>query len=129
MLLTTSATAPIIATGPRNFGRRSNVYPVIINREEYETGSRDVDLYLYGGGWAQEMRLRNENGVWGAWGPFASETTWELSPGSGISEVFVELRNGGSVLEASDTIVLNDPGDVFGDGFESGGLSSWDDPP
>lgn len=109
------------------FGRRGNVYPVVINREAYETDSRDVDLYIYGSGWAQEMRLRNENGNWSAWGPFASETTWELSPGSGISEVFVELRNGGSVLEASDTIVLDDLGEVFSDGFESGELLGWED--
>jgi len=48
----------------QNFGRRNFVYPVVINREAYESSSRDVSLYIYGSGFAVDMRIRNDAGTW-----------------------------------------------------------------
>jgi uncharacterized protein YkwD len=111
----------------QNFGARSGGYPVVINREAYETTSRTVDLYLYGTGWASEMRIRNDCGSFGSWQAFSADVTgWELCSGNGEREVFVEIRNGGTVRSASDTILLNAPLDVvFTDGFESGDMDAW----
>lgn len=96
----------------QNFGRRSYVFPVVINREACQTHSRNVQLYLYGMNWAVDMRLRNGNDPWTDWQAFSSDiAVWELSSGSSIKEVFAEIRNGaGTVLSMSDTIVLVDEG-------------------
>lgn len=112
----------------QNFGMRSAVYPVVIEREAYETATRDVNLYLYGSGWADEMRVRNGNGSWTSWQPFSANVVWQLSVGGGIKEVFVEIRRGGTVRSASDTIVSTDtfdPHQVFPDGFETGNTAAW----
>ncbi len=93
----------------QNFGRRSGVYPVVIDREAATAPSRDVDLYLYGSGWAAEMRIRNAEEAWGDWQPFAADVAWTLSPGNGTRTVEVEIRNGATVYGASDTIELDAP--------------------
>jgi uncharacterized protein YkwD len=110
----------------QNFGRRSNVYPVVINREAFMTTDRNVSLYLYGTGWAIDMRIRNENGTWSTWQPFGADGGWTLSSGSGVKTVTVEIRNGVmSVLTQSDTIMLDQGDRVFEDGFESGDVTMW----
>jgi len=87
------------------FGRRNDVFPVIIDQEAAQTSDRFVDLDLYGEGWASEMRLRNESGTWTLWQPFASEVSRELTPGEGVHEVSVEIRSASGVVKAaSDTI-------------------------
>lgn len=105
-----TANGPYYHYWTQNFGRRSDVMPIIINREAYETGRRQVALYLYGQGWAQAVRLRNENGFWSAWQPFTAELTWTLSNGNGLKTVFVELSSGvngtGMIRSANDTIWL-----------------------
>ena len=128
----TSCTPNVFNEGPftrywtQNFGRRNAVYPVVIAREAHLVESRDVELYLYGSGWADDMRLRNESGAWTDWQPFASDVGWQLSAGSGTKTVTVELSNGTSVLTFSDTVQLEDSGElVFADGFESGTTSFW----
>jgi len=130
--VSSSCTPNIFNEGPffrywtQDFGGRNAVYPLVIAREAYLTESRDVDLYLYGSGWADDMRLRNETGAWTDWLTFASNLPWQLSSGSGTKTVTVELRNGATVLTSSDTIILDDNGElVFSDDFESGGTSSW----
>lgn len=126
--------ATVFDSGPylhywtQNFGVRSIVYPVIINREALSTASRFVDLYLYGTGWASEMRIRNENGSWTDWEAFASDVAWELSQGVGTKTVYVEIRQGATVRAANDSIVSNDVyGDplIFSDDFETGDMSKW----
>ena len=62
----------------QNFGRRNFVYPVVINREAYESTSRDVSLYIYGDGFAVDMRIRNDAGTWTDWMPYATNTSWTL---------------------------------------------------
>lgn len=113
-------TADVFNQGPyrsywtQNFGRTSGdtAYPVIINREALETTDIHVALYLYGAGFATEMRIRNAGGEWTSWQPFMTEVSWVLSFGDGLKEVFVEIRNTArignprAVYSASDTITL-----------------------
>lgn len=124
--------ADLTGSGPyfrywtQNFGRRAGVYPVVINREAFMTTERNVSLYVYGTGWAVDMRIRNEVGPWSAWQPFSSDAAWTLSSGSAVKTVTVEIRNGVlSVLSQSDTIMLDQGDLVFEDGFESGDVSQW----
>lgn len=108
-------TADAFGKGPyfhywtQDFGRINTVYPIVINREAYQSGTRSVNLYVYGAGWAQDMRLRNEDGSWTAWQPYNADVPWTLSAGSGAKTVQVELRNGSTVRTASDTIILVEP--------------------
>ncbi len=122
---TSSANGPYSHYWTQNFGLRNNVYPVIIERESFDTADPQVELYLYGSGWALDMRLRNEAGTWTPWQPFATNVAWILSPGDGTKTVNVELRNGATVRSASDTIVLTGSDFIFGDGFETGDTSAW----
>lgn len=111
----------------QNFGRVTSVFPVVINREAYETASANVALYLYGSGSFSQMRIRNEAGLFTPWMPFATNVAWQLSLSAGVKTVEVELGNGGGPLSSAvDTIVLTGVFDqVFSDGFESGDISSW----
>jgi uncharacterized protein YkwD len=92
----------------QNFGRRSGVYPVVIDREASSTTSTTVDLYVYGAGWAQETRFSNDGATWSAWETYDPNKTWTLSGGAGTRTVYAEIRNGFS-LQASDTIYLDTP--------------------
>jgi uncharacterized protein YkwD len=93
----------------QNFGRIESVMPVVIEREVYETTSREVNLYVYGASWAVEMRFRNEAGPWSAWQSYAADVAWTLSSGNGVKSVSAEIRDSnGETRSASDTIVLNE---------------------
>jgi uncharacterized protein YkwD len=118
---------PFFRYWTQNFGRRNLGFPLVIEREAFATGSRNVNLYVYGSGWAQEMRLRNESGPWTSWMPYATNVAWQLSAGGGQKTVSVELRQGSQVRSAADTIHLTGAplDDIFTDGFESGGVGAW----
>jgi len=88
----------------QDFGRRANVYPLIINRDAANTNSTQVSIYIYGT-WS-EIRLRNDNGAWGAWQPFQNNLTWTLDALSGTRAVNAEVRSGGTTIATSDTIYL-----------------------
>jgi subtilisin family serine protease/uncharacterized protein YkwD len=88
----------------QDFGRRNNVYPLVVNREAAQTDSRHVSLYIYGN-W-QEMRLRNDSGDWTAWQPFQAALSWTLNVGVGEHAVGAEMRSGGTTAASSDTIYL-----------------------
>jgi hypothetical protein len=90
----------------QDFGRRSTVYPIVINLEYAQTTSPDVQLYIYGQGLWSEMRLRNDEGAWGPWQPFQPRLNWRLNWVKGIRTVTVELRNGSQTTQSSDTIEL-----------------------
>jgi hypothetical protein len=91
----------------QNFGRRGDVYPIVINREAATTTDRHVALYIYGSGSWAEMRLRNNQESWGAWQPFRSELGWELPRTRGEHTIWVELRSGSRTTTSSDSIHLN----------------------
>ena len=40
-----------------------------------------------------EVRFANENGVWAAWQPYATQKTWTLSPNAGAKGVFAQVRD------------------------------------
>ena len=97
---------PFFRYWTQNFGSRSGVFPVVIEREAHETDQQTVDLYVYGAGWAQEMRFSNDRSTWSAWEGFSSNRQWNLSSGNGTKTVWAQLRNGTTVREASDTILF-----------------------
>jgi uncharacterized protein YkwD len=88
----------------QDFGRRSGVYPLVINREAASTATRHVSLYIYGS-WS-EMRLRNDSGAWTDWQPFQTQSSWMLGGGLGVHSVTAELRKSGETATSSDAINL-----------------------
>ncbi len=91
----------------QDFGARSNIYPVVIEREEFATASSTVDLYIYGSGWASQMMVSNSATFAGAsWEAFASDKTWALEPGLGTKTVYVKLKSGATERTYSDSIVV-----------------------
>jgi hypothetical protein len=94
--------------GSRRDDQGDPVYPLVINNEAWSTTSAQVDLYLHGGGWANEMRFRNENGAWSPWEPFSANKSWTLACGT-PAKVYAEIKQGSMVLEASDEIHLDVP--------------------
>lgn len=90
----------------QTFGCRWNTYPVVINGEAATTTSPTVSLYIYGAGWAEQMRLSNDSVNWTEWRPYTTNYAWTLAPGSGERTVFVQLRHGTTIYQSSDTIVL-----------------------
>lgn len=90
----------------QNFGRRNDVYPLIIEREAYQTTSTTVSLYLYGPGPGAEMRFCNAGGRWSDWMPYNPDSTWTLSAGVGLKTVLAEIRSGSTIYSASDSITL-----------------------
>jgi uncharacterized protein YkwD len=114
----------------QNFGRRASAYPVVIAREAYQTAACGVPLYLYGSGFATQMRFSNDGGQnWSSWQTFNANPTWTLSGAAGtVATVNAEIRNGsGTVRSASDSIRLGTscgggggevPPSIFKHGFE-----------
>lgn len=90
-----------------DYGSRYDVYPVVINREAAATTTRSVSLYVYGAGWAQQMRFRNESGTWSNWEAYTPDRAWTLSCGTGAKTVAAEIARGAEVRSYSDTILLN----------------------
>lgn len=104
-------TSPLFRYWTQNFGRRNSVFPVVIDREAHDTPSTTVNLYLYGQGWAEEMRFSTDGCTWSGWETFSSETPWVLDGGGGNKTILSQIRSGGTVLESSDSIVLEAPCD------------------
>jgi uncharacterized protein YkwD len=122
----TSNNGPYVNYWTQNFGSRNGVYPVVINREAFETTSLNVSLYVYGPGNATQMRFSNDGTNWSAWMPFTTTTTWTLSGGNGVKTVFSQVQASGTV-SASDTIQLSGQIEdlLFANGFENGTTTSW----
>lgn len=99
------ANAPYRYYWVQNFGTDANVFPVVIENEAAITDSPQVTIYVYGEGWAADMRVRNDQDAWGEWQPFQTELSWELPQTEGLHTVEVELRDAtGQVRSASDDI-------------------------
>ncbi len=92
----------------QNFGVRQDVYPVVINGEAQTTTQSTVSLYIYGQGWAQDMRIGNDPAFVGAaWQPYTSTLAWNLAPGQGERAVYVQLRKSLTETQTvSDTIFV-----------------------
>lgn len=114
--LNSDCTADTFNNGPyyhywsQDFGARSTVFPVVIEREAHSTTSTSVALYVYGTGWASQMRFSNDGATWSAWQTFNPNKTWTLSGGGGPKTVYAQIKNSsGTVRQASDTIYLDAP--------------------
>lgn len=88
----------------QNFGRRSQVYPLVIDGEAAKTGRCEVSVYIYGS-W-DEMRLRNDSEAWTDWRPFQSSFRWDLGYGEGERTVTAEMRRQDQSAAGSDSIDL-----------------------
>lgn len=93
----------------QDFGRRADVYPLVINREASAVQNRTVNLYIYGQNTWSEIRLRNDDRPWGNWQPFQSEVSWTLENLPGMRTVWIELRQGAQTYITNDTILYNPP--------------------
>ncbi len=98
---------PLYRYWTQDFGRRAGVYPVVIDREAPSTTMTSVDLYVYGTGFAQDMRFSNDGSTWSAWEAYQTDKAWTLAGGAGVKTVYAQIRNGMTVLQASDTIYLD----------------------
>ena len=92
----------------QDFGARSGIYPIVINREAAETDDRNVSLYVYGNTatWT-EMRLKNAGLTWTSWMPFQNNVAWQLPDAVGTHTVTAELRKGSTTASSSDSIYLS----------------------
>lgn len=102
---------PYVYYWTQNFGRRTNVYPVVIERELAETSERTVDLYVYGPSNAVSMRFSNDGTSWSGWVAYTPDYTWELSGSSGLKTVYSQVstgaNGGGTIYSSSDVIQLH----------------------
>ena len=90
-----------------DFSRRSDYFPLIIERGARTTNQTTVTIHIYGE-WT-DMRLRTNGGDWGEWQPFQADFAWQLAPTFGTQVVEAELRGGAASALASDEIELVDP--------------------
>lgn len=88
----------------QDFGRRNNVFPVIINGEAPNTDDGNLTIHIYGE-W-EEVRLRVDENQWSDWQPFAPSIQWELKAAAGVHTVQVEMRSATAGATASDSINL-----------------------
>ncbi len=105
----TTTSGPFRHYWAQDFGRRDQVYPVIINDEAASSSTLAIDLYIYGAGWADEMRLSNDGTNWTDWEAYQDHRAWTLADGQrGTRTVYVELRQNstGAIIYTSDTIEL-----------------------
>lgn len=112
----------------QNFGMRAGVSPLVIAREAYRTTVCQIDLYVYGAGFASQMRFSNDGLAWSPWQAYAANTLWTLRGANGTTAtVLSEIRSAsGNIRSAQDSIVLGtacgaalpDPEHLFSDGFD-----------
>lgn len=93
----------------QDFGTRSDTYPVVINNKAPETNDPAVHLYVYGEGWAQQMRFSNDRVHWSDWMPYQPRCTWKMNAGYGDRTVYAEVRGEGMIRRSMDTVHLQAP--------------------
>ena len=76
----------------------------MIAGERHATTRATVELYLHGAPGAEQMRLRNDSGPWSPWRTFAPRIVWTLAAGDGHRTVYAEVRAGGAIHLACDSI-------------------------
>ncbi|MBI3959471.1 MAG: hypothetical protein HY328_11750 [Chloroflexi bacterium] len=89
----------------QDFGRRQNVYPVVINSDNETSDDGALTIHIYGA-W-DDVRLRIDQDEWAAWQPFASSLQWQLKAAAGQYTVEIEMRNATESATASDSIYLS----------------------
>jgi len=93
----------------QNFGRRNQIFPLVIAREAFSVSQCEVDLYVYAGSNPQQMRFRQDAATWSAWRNYESNALWQLNGAAGSSVTItgqVRYANG-SLSSALDAVGLN----------------------
>jgi uncharacterized protein YkwD len=90
----------------QDFGTRADSYPIVINNGITQTNDPSVNLYVYGEGWAKQMRFSNDRIHWSDWESYQSRCDWTLDTGYGDRTVFAEVRGGGMVRRSQDSVRL-----------------------
>jgi hypothetical protein len=83
---------------------------IVIDEGDEYTTSRNVWLALSSSSSAgtNVMRLKNDDGAWDPWEPYAEERYWALSEGDGPKTVHVEFKDSSeNTSECSDMIMLD----------------------
>lgn len=88
----------------QDFGRRSGVYPAVINGEDPTTDDGQLRIHLYGE-W-ESLRLRVNQNEWSEWQPFAPLIEMALKEPIGFHTVAVEMRTATQSAVAEDSIYL-----------------------
>lgn len=106
------ASASYVTRWVMDLGRRTNVYPVIINNEEISTNTNNVNLYKYVANGYNEMRLKTGSSAWSAWQSSTTSLTYSMAvPAAGSYTVYAEIRNSsGNVLSSNDDIDVTTAG-------------------
>ena len=106
------ASASYVTRWVMDLGRRTNVYPVIINNEETSTNTNNVNLYKYVANGYNEMRLKTGSSAWSAWQASNNSLTYSMTvPTAGSYTVYAEIRNSsGNVLSSNDDIEVTTSG-------------------
>jgi uncharacterized protein YkwD len=86
----------------QDFGKRFDIYPLIINSDAVTTTTTNVTVYIYGS-WTS-MRFRNDGGTWESWRTFKNSSSWTINNTEGIHTVEAELTDGSKNVTTSDTI-------------------------
>ncbi len=91
-----------------DLGRRSNVYPIIINQEEEVVSSQEIDLYKYTASGYNEVRFKINNGSWNSWQPISNNLLLNTNAtSSGNYTLYADMRNAaGNILSSSDDVIL-----------------------
>jgi hypothetical protein len=94
---------------------------ILINNGAFVTRQTKVRLTLSASDYhtgVSDMRFANEDLVWSAWEPYATEKYWFLSPGNGIKTVHAEFKNNAGQSGSFSDDIERKPG--CGLGFEVG---------
>jgi len=89
----------------QDFGRRQNVYPVVINGDSESTDDGVLTIHAYGS-W-EDVRLRIDQKEWSEWQTFTTPLGWQLKAAAGQHTVELEMRDGEKSVTASDSIYLS----------------------
>jgi hypothetical protein len=88
----------------QDFGKRRNVYPMILDAEAATTDTGNTTVHIYGD-W-QEIRFRTDDQNWSDWMPFQPMMHWHIQGDAGEHTVHAEMRNSTQTSTSSDTIYL-----------------------
>lgn len=98
---------PFFRYWTQNFGSRTGVYPLVVNRESHDTVCAELHLYVYGPGNATQMRFSNDGVSFSPWEPYSPTKMWTISGASGSpTTVFSEVTDGSTIFSADDEILL-----------------------
>ena len=90
----------------QEFGRRTEIHPLIVNLDDEATPEEKVSLHIHGEGWAKEMRLRCDDTGWTEWKLFCNLCPWKLCNTKKKHLIQVELRSGDEVRQSEATIEI-----------------------